>query len=124
MEAIAELGLTGKMTLIGLAKNVEEIFFSGDQESLKLDYNGEVLHFIRRIRDEVHRFGITFHRSKRSKGTFKNELENIEGIGPKTANELLSHFRSVANVKKASQSALVEIIGTKKAKLILAHFKQ
>lgn len=124
MEAIDELGLGGKMTLIGLAKNVEEIFFSGDQESLKLDYNGEVLHFIRRIRDEVHRFGITFHRSKRSKGTFKNELENIEGIGPKTANELLSHFRSVANVKKASESALVEIIGTKKAKLILAHFKQ
>jgi excinuclease ABC subunit C len=124
MEAIEELGLSGKMTLIGLAKNVEEIFFTGDQESVKLDYNGEVLNLIRRIRDEVHRFGITFHRAKRSKGTFKNELETIEGIGPKTANDLLSHFRSVANVKKASESALVELIGLKKAKLILAHFRQ
>ncbi len=122
MEAIEDLGLTGKMTLVGLAKNVEEIFFAGDQESLKLDYNGEVLHFIRRIRDEVHRFGITFHRAKRSKGTFKNELETIEGIGKKTANDLLTHFRSIANIKKASEAELSKIVGDKKAKLISIHF--
>jgi excinuclease ABC subunit C len=124
MEAIEELGLTGKMTLIGLAKNVEEIFFTGDQESLKLDYNGEVLHFIRRIRDEVHRFGITFHRAQRSRGTFKNELEDIEGIGSKTATELLTHFRSVANIKKATEAELINSIGQKKAKLIIEHFKK
>ena len=124
MEAIEELGLTGKMTLVGLAKNVEEIFFAGDQESLKLDYNGQVLHFIRRIRDEVHRFGITFHRAKRSQGTFRNELENIEGIGNKTATDLLTHFKSVANIKKASQDDLVKIVGNKKAKLITAHFSK
>jgi excinuclease ABC subunit C len=124
MEAINELGLGGKMTLVGLAKNVEELFFAGDQESLKLDYNGEVLHFIRRIRDEVHRFGITFHRAKRSQGTFKNELEAIEGIGKKTSTDLLIHFRSVAGIKKASETELINIVGTKKAKLILAHFNQ
>jgi excinuclease ABC subunit C len=112
------------MTLIGLAKNVEEIFFTGDQESLKLDYNGEVLHFIRRIRDEVHRFGITFHRAQRSRGTFKNELEDIEGIGSKTATELLTHFRSVANIKKATEAELINSIGQKKAKLIIEHFKK
>ena len=122
MEAIEDLGLTGKMTLVGLAKNVEEIFFAGDQESLKLDYNGEVLHFIRRIRDEVHRFGITFHRAKRSQGTFKNELETIKGIGKKTANDLLTHFRSIANIKKASEVELSKIVGDKKAKLISIHF--
>jgi excinuclease ABC subunit C len=99
------------MTLVGLAKNVEEIFFAGDQESLKLDYNGQVLHFIRRIRDEVHRFGITFHRAKRSQGTFRNELENIKGVGNKTATDLLTHFKSVANIKKASQDDLVKIVG-------------
>ena len=124
MEAIEDLGLTGKMTLVGLAKNVEEIFFAGDQESLKLDYNGEVLHFIRRIRDEVHRFGITFHRAKRSQGTFKNELETIEGIGKKTANDLLTHFRSIANIKKASEAELSKIVGDKKAKQILIHFSK
>jgi len=124
MEAIDELGLTGKMTLIGLAKNVEEIFFTGDQESLKLDYNGEVLHFIRRIRDEVHRFGITFHRAQRSRGTFKNELEEIVGIGSKTATDLLTHFRSVANIKKASEAELIKITGQKKAKLIIAYFNK
>ncbi len=124
MEAIKELGLTGKMTLIGLAKNVEEIFFTGDQESLKLDYNGEVLNFIRRIRDEVHRFGITFHRAQRSRGTFKNELEEIEGIGSKTATDLLTHFRSVANIKKATEAELIKITGQKKARLIIEYFNK
>lgn len=124
LEAVEELGLSGKMTLVGLAKNVEEIFFAGDQDSLKLDYNGEVLHFIRRIRDEVHRFGITFHRAKRSKGTFKNELEDIDGIGGKTATDLLTEFRSVANIKKTSEEELAKTIGLKKAKLIFNHFRK
>jgi excinuclease ABC subunit C len=123
MEAIHELGLSGKMTLIGLAKNVEEIFFPGDMESLKLGYNSPELLFLRRIRDEVHRFGITFHRKKRSEGTFKNELEHIKGIGTETANQLLIHFRSVAGVKGANLEKLVEIIGKAKAFLIKSHFE-
>ncbi|HTI07291.1 MAG TPA: excinuclease ABC subunit UvrC, partial [Puia sp.] len=84
MESITDLGLTGMLTVVGLAKNEEEIFFPGDTESIKLPYNSDSLKLIRRIRDEVHRFGITFHRQKRSKGTFVNELERVQGIGQRT----------------------------------------
>jgi len=124
MAAIHELGLSGKMTLVGLAKNVEELFFPGDQESLKLEFNSDVLKFIRSIRDEVHRFGITFHRQIRSKGTFKNELEGINGIGEKTAFELLSHFRSVKKIQSASLQELTELVGNKKATLIAKYFSK
>ena len=118
MEAITDLELDGKMTLIGLAKNVEELFFAGDSESLKLDYNGDSLQLIRRVRDEVHRFGITFHRQQRSKGTFKNELENIPGIGKATATALLKKFRSVKNVMAAEVAAIEEIVGKSKAVVV------
>lgn len=124
LEAIRELSLEGKMTLVGLAKNVEELFFAGDTESLKLPFNSEELLFIRRIRDEVHRFGITFHRNKRSKGTFGHSLEKIEGIGTKTAEALLTHFRSVANIKKADEAAIAAVVGPAKAKLIIAELHQ
>lgn len=122
MESIRELGLTGKMTVVGLAKNEEEIFFPGDAESLRLPYNGESLKLIRRIRDEVHRFGITFHRQRRSKGTFKNSLEIINGIGPATAQHLLKTFRSVAKIKEQPLEALEIEIGQAKAKLVWDHF--
>lgn len=122
MEAIEEIGLKGKMTLVGLAKNVEEIFFPGDQESLKLAFQSDVLRFIRRIRDEVHRFGIGFHRRKRSKGTFTNELEAIPGIGPQTAKDLLLQFRSVKKIREASEEALSALVGPKKAIQIKAYF--
>lgn len=122
MESIRELGLVGKMTLVGLAKNEEELFFPGDSESIKLPYNGDSLRLIRRIRDEVHRFGITFHRNQRSKGTFSNELEQIPGIGKQTAENLLKHFRSVKNVKNASEEDLGKVVGVARAKLIRTHF--
>ncbi len=124
LEAIDELGLKGKMTLVGLAKNQEELFFAGDQESLKLGYDSEVLKFIRGIRDAVHDFGVGFHRKLRSKGTFVNELESIQGIGPQTAFELLNHFRSVTNIKKASEEELKQLIGVAKARLIIEHYKK
>jgi excinuclease ABC subunit C len=117
-EAVEELGLKGQMTLIGLAKNEEEIFFIGDQQSLKLPYDSESHKLIRRIRDEVHRFGITFHRQKRSKGTFKNSLEEIKGIGSSTANVLLKTFRSVNNIKNQPEEELAKIVGASKAKLV------
>ncbi len=123
MEALRELGLEGKMTVVGLAKNIEELFFPGDQESLKLGFQSSSLQFIRYIRDEVHRFGISFHRQQRSKGTFKNELEGIKGIGEQTARELLSKFRSVNNIKKAKEEELVAAIGKKKATSIIDHFR-
>lgn len=122
MESIRELNLIGSMTVVGLAKNEEEIFFPGDSQSIKLPYNSESLKLIRRVRDEVHRFGITFHRQKRSKGTFKNELEGIKGIGENTATQLLKAFRSVTKIKLLSQEELTNEVGAAKAKLIWDHF--
>ena len=122
IEAIEELKAIGKTTLIGLAKNEEELFFSGDRESLKLSYNTESLRLIRRIRDEVHRFGISFHRDKRSKGTFKNELEDIPGIGKGTADILLKEFKSVKNVREAKQEEIETKIGKSKAIIITNYF--
>ena len=124
MDSIRQLGLQGKLTLVGLAKNKEELFFAGDSQSLILPWDSESLKLIRRIRDEVHRFGITFHRSLRSKGTFKNQLESIEGIGPQTADLLLKKFKSVTNIKKQSMETLSEMIGIKKARLVVEHFQQ
>ena len=121
-EAIIELKLEGKMTMVGLAKNEEELFFVGDSEGLKLPYDSESHKLIRRIRDEVHNYGINFHRKKRSIGTFKNELEDIKGIGSNTANQLLKTFRSVNNIRKQSFDDLVKVIGISKAKLVQAHF--
>ncbi|MEO8582970.1 MAG: excinuclease ABC subunit UvrC [Flavitalea sp.] len=122
LEAISDLELQGKMTLIGLAKNEEELFFASDKESVKLAYNSESLNLIRRIRDEVHRFGVTFHRKKRSIGTFKNELESIKGIGKNTADQLLNQFRSVKKIKELSKAELVSAVGHAKARLIRTHF--
>ena len=102
LESIDALELTGSTTLVGLAKNEEELFFAGDSQSLKLPWDSDSLKLLRHIRDEVHRFGITFHRNKRSKGTFTTALENIEGIGPATIELLLNHFTSVTNIKKAN----------------------
>lgn len=124
MESIRQLGLIGKTTVVGLAKNIEEIFYPGDSESLKLPYQSESLNLIKFIRDEVHRFGITFHRNTRSKGVIKNELESINGIAELTARELLKHFKSVANVKKASLEEIASIVGKSKAKKIADHFDQ
>lgn len=122
MEAIKELELTGSMTLVGLAKNEEELFFPGDSESLRLPYNSESLKLIRRIRDEVHRFGITFHRNQRSKGTFKNELESIPGIGKSTATQLLRVFRSITQIRERSLEEIGQEIGKAKAKLVWEYF--
>ncbi len=118
LDSIEELGITGQITLVGLAKNKEELFFAGDSNSLQLPWDSESLKLIRRIRDEVHRFGISFHRDKRSKGTFKNELEDIKGIGKSTADTLLKAFRSVAKVKEQTQEQLSAIVGEAKAVLL------
>jgi len=123
-EALDELNATGKTTLIGLAKNEEEIFFARDKESLKIPYSSESLKLIRRIRNEVHRFGINFHRNKRSKGTFVNELEGIKGIGKETAGLLLKEFRSVKNIRAKSGEELARLIGNAKAKIVFDFFRK
>lgn len=123
-EAIEELSLQGQMTLVGLAKNEEELFFVGDKESLKLPYDSESHKLIRRIRDEVHRYGLAFHREKRSKGTFRNGLEDIKGIGNTTANTLLKTFRSINNIKKQPESELARVVGVSKAKILKNYFSE
>jgi excinuclease ABC subunit C len=122
MESMKELGLVGKTIVVGLAKNEEELFFPGDSESFKLPWDSDSLKLVRRIRDEVHRYGITFHRNKRSKGTFKNELEEINGIGEQTIDQLLKEFKSVKKIKEKSEEELAAIIGKAKAKLLRNHF--
>ncbi len=122
MESIRELGIEGSITLVGLAKNEEELFFTGDTRSIKLPWNSDSLKLVRRIRDEVHRYGISFHRNKRSKGTFSNELETIEGIGPQTVQQLLKEFKSVKKVKEVSEEELIAVIGKAKAKILRTYF--
>jgi excinuclease ABC subunit C len=123
MESIIKLDLQDKMTVVGLAKREELIFFPGKPEPLRFPYNSAELLLIRRVRDEVHRFGITFHRKTRDQGTLKNELEDIPGIGPKTAMSLLQHFRSVKGVKNASLDELAQIVDKNKANIIFQYFK-
>jgi excinuclease ABC subunit C len=91
---------------------------------VKLPYNSDSLKLIRFIRDEVHRFGITFHRSQRSRGTFKNELEGIKGIGKATADTLLKEFKSVKKVKEAGEAELAKIAGAAKAAIISSYFAE
>ncbi|MBL0145071.1 MAG: excinuclease ABC subunit C [Chitinophagaceae bacterium] len=109
-------------TVVGLAKNEEEIFFPGDTQSIKLPWESASLKLIRHIRDEVHNHGITFHRNLRSKGAFNNELEQIAGIGKSTIDFLLKKFKSVKQIKEKSIDDLTEVIGKKRADLVVQYF--
>lgn len=124
LQSIEKLGLIGRMTVIGLAKREESIFFPGDETPLQLSYDSPAHLLVRRIRDEVHRFGITFHRQVRSKGTIKNELEEIPGIGEKIVAELLKEFRSVKNIKTLTERELARVAGAKKARVIWEYFHE
>ena len=123
MQSISALNLPGSTSVVGLAKNEEEIFFPGDTESVKLPWDSESLKLIRRIRDEVHNYGINFHRNLRSKGTFVNELEQVKGIGKATADLLLKEFRSVKNIKTKTVEDIAAVIGNAKAELLLKSLK-
>ncbi len=122
MESVRKLGIENRLTLIGLAKREESIFFVGDKEPIQLPFDNPAHLLIRRIRDEVHRFGITFHRETRSKGTIKNNLENIPGIGEKTATDLLKAFRSVKNIKTMTERELTKVVGASKARIVFHYF--
>ncbi|MEO8720399.1 MAG: excinuclease ABC subunit UvrC [Ginsengibacter sp.] len=122
VEGLEEIGMMGKTTVVGLAKNEEEIFFPGDKESIKLPWDSESLKLIRRVRDEVHRFGITFHRNQRSRGTFVNELEKIKGIGKNTADFLLKRYKSVKKIKELSGEELEQAIGKSRAQIVFTYF--
>lgn len=110
-EALQELGLYGKIPIIGIAKKLEEIYYPQDPLPLMISKKSPALMLIQRIRDEAHRFAITFHRQKRSKSTFVTELENIPGIGKKTADKLLAHFKSWKKIQEASAEELTAVAG-------------
>ncbi len=122
LKSIEKLGLIGRMSIVGLAKQEESLFFPGDSEPLQLPYDNPAHLLIRRIRDEVHRFGITFHRQVRSKSAIKNDLEGIPGIGEKTSIELLKAFRSVKNIKTLTERELTRVAGASKARIIWNYF--
>lgn len=124
VKALDKLGLRGKISIIGIAKRLEEIYFPGDSIPIYLDKKSETLKIIQQLRNEAHRFGITFHRQKRSKQAIDTELENIKGIGQKTAVQLLKEFRSVKRIKNAKKEELSKIIGDSKAELITSYFSE
>lgn len=122
VEALDEIGLRGKIAVVGIAKRLEEIYFPGDSFPLYIDKNSESLRVVQNLRDEAHRFGITHHRDRRSKSAIVSELSEIKGIGPATQETLLRHFKSVKRVSEASLDALAEVIGPAKARLVRSHF--
>lgn len=117
-EALQELGLYGKIPIVGIAKKLEEIYYPEDPFPLHISKKSPGLLLIQRIRDEAHRFGITFHRLKRSNSTFVTGLEEIEGIGKKTADKLLAHFKSFKKIKEAPIEELIALVGKKAAERI------
>ncbi|MDD3160920.1 MAG: excinuclease ABC subunit UvrC [Bacteroidales bacterium] len=118
--ALQRIGAFDKMSVIGIAKRLEEIYFPRDSTPVYLDKNSESLRLIQQLRDEAHRFGITFHRKKRSKGQVLSELDGVKGIGKKTKGLLLEQFKSVKRIKSASREELEALIGVKKTSVLLA----
>lgn len=122
VRSLEKLGLIGKVKIVGIAKRLEEIFLPGDDIPLYLDKNSESLKIIQHARDEAHRFGITFHRKKRSDNFLKSELDDIKGIGPKTKEILLKEFKTINGIKEASKEKLTETLGAAKAEIIYGYF--
>jgi excinuclease ABC subunit C len=118
LKSIDDLGLRGKIAIIGIAKRLEELFYPGDSVPLYLDKKSETLKVIQFLRNEAHRFGITFHRDKRSKSALNSSIETIPGIGEKTMLTLITHFKSVKRLKLAAEKDISEVIGVSKAKKI------
>lgn len=120
--SLEKLGLRNRIAIIGIAKRLEEIYFPGDSVPLYLDKNSESLKIIQYLRNEAHRFGITFHRNKRSKDFVKSELTEIPGIGEQIAAKLLTEFKSVSQIKMKTKAELAELIGDRKADLVYSYF--
>jgi excinuclease ABC subunit C len=122
VEALEKLQLRGKIPIVGIAKRLEEIFFPGDTLPLYLDKKSKSLKVIQYMRNEAHRFGIEHHRNRRSKSALSSELIEIKGIGDKTQEELMRHFKTVSTIKKATEKELQEVVGLAKAKRIQGYF--
>ena len=124
LKSLEDLGLRGKIAIIGIAKRLEELFYPDDPIPLYLDKKSETLKIIQQLRNEAHRFGITHHRDKRSKASLVSSIDNIPGIGEKTMVALISHFKSVKRLKEASEKEISEVIGLSKAKKITDFYKK
>lgn len=123
MNSLEKLGLKGKLAVIGIAKKLEEIYYPGDNLPLYIDKRSETLKIIQYLRNEAHRFGITHHRNRRSKGAIKSELMQIDGVGEKTMEILLRKFKSVKRLKEATKEQIAEVVGDSKATIIIEFFK-
>lgn len=117
-DALKELGLYGKIPIVGIAKKLEEIYYPEDPIPLHINKKSPGLLLLQHVRDEAHRFAITFHRQKRSKAQIKTEIEELKGIGRQTADKLLRHFKSVKKIREASLEELTTLVGRKKAELV------
>ncbi len=122
VESLKKLDLIHKIPIVGLAKRMEEIYFPNDPIPLYLDKNSESLKVLMHIRDEAHRFGITFHRNKRSSSFIKSEIKSIPGIGERSAMELYGKFKTVAKMREASQEEIAQVVGAHRAKIIFEYF--
>jgi len=123
LKSLDRLELRGKIAIVGIAKRLEELFYPDDTIPLYLDKKSETLKIIQQLRNEAHRFGITFHRQKRSKEALNNELESIPGIGEKTVIELLRNFKSTKRIKEAGFDEIAKVVGASRAKKIVTHFQ-
>ncbi|MFN3342145.1 MAG: excinuclease ABC subunit UvrC [Flavobacteriales bacterium] len=122
LNSIDKLGLRGKIAVIGIAKRLEEIYYPGDNLPMYIDKRSETLKIIQHLRNEAHRFGITHHRNRRSKGAVKSELLDIDGIGEKTMQDLIRKFKSIKRLKEAAENEISEVVGPAKAKILVAYF--
>jgi excinuclease ABC subunit C len=124
IESMRELGIYGKVPVLGIAKRLEELYYPEDELPLYIDKKSETLKIIQQIRDEAHRFGITHHRNRRSKGTIDSELSQVPGVGPKTMEKLLKELKSVKQIKNAPIELLADIIGMAKAEIVKKYFEK
>lgn len=122
VEAFEEMGIRGQVALVGIAKRLEEIYFPGDTLPLYIDKKSRSLQVVQHLRDEAHRFGITHHRLRRSKGQVRSELDNIKGVGEVTAKALMKEFKSVKRMREASAEDLAAVVGPAKANVIFSYF--
>ena len=124
LKSLDFLGLRGKISILGIAKRLEEIYFPGDKIPLYLDKKSETLKILQRARDEAHRFGIAFHRKKRSKNSIQSKLDQIPGIGEASRLKLLKNLKTFTRIKSASEKEIIDVLGNKKGKKIFETLKK
>ena len=124
VKSLKELDLDNKISVLGIAKRLEELYFPNDSIPLYLNKKSETLKVIQQLRNEAHRFGVSFHRDKRSKSSLSSGLDNIHGIGENTKNKLLKKFKSISKLKKADEKEIIDLIGKSKAEKVMNYLKE